>query len=298
MHNYDIIDIDGEKTTLVLDDIQYKLITDRRHRTFLKRCRKEKILEEIHACGNYRELEALAKKRDLCDTCCFSDVNLYGIKRVLIALVELLYRYPTLRSKLCYIGTIQSFEEFSARLEKGEKELLCAYNLQYICTEENAKKLGKYLHKRIRRLIREWDEHTIAIAMSTRDLFDAILLNRTMYEGYAYLNRMSSSRYDESVGFHSKGGHHPESTIYHEAGHLLDYLCNFRYNEDFLAYYKKFSVDEIKKKVSEYAATNAAEFIAECFAEYFISDSPRHVAKTVGEMLDKAYNDYVHYRSN
>lgn len=46
--------------------------------------------------------------------------------------------------------------------------------------------------------------------------------------------------------------------------------------------------DFITKHVSEYAADSPAEFFAECFAEYVMSDKPRKAAQIFGEVIDLA----------
>ena len=44
--------------------------------------------------------------------------------------------------------------------------------------------------------------------------------------------------------------------------------------------------DFIKQHISEYAADNAKEFFAECFAEYVMSDNPREAASFFGEVIN------------
>lgn len=278
----------GEEVVLQLNENQLSLIQSRFERSFYVRCRKEKILAEIDDAGNYRELEDIAKKYYFCDTCDFSEINLYGIKRVLKVIAETLYKYPKLRSKLCYVGTHSGFERLLIKLKNGDKEVLNAFNLQYICSVENAKSLGSLSYNFLHELMGQQDSY-VATAMCIFGLFDAVLLDQNDYEGYAYIRCVSDIRYSEKTGFHPKGCNSPESIVYHELGHLLDDMCEFAESEEFGDYYKKLTPDEIKSGLSEYATTSKEELIAEAFAEFMCSPTPREISQAVMQLLNKSY---------
>lgn len=280
----------GNKVTLELNEKQYTLIESRITRSFYVRCAKDKILSEIDNAGNYAILENIAKKYYLCDASSFDGINLYGVKRLLKVIVEVLYKYPKLRSKLCFIGTHHAMERLLVKMEQGDKEILNDFNLQYICSVENAEKLGGIVHSILTRLI---DEHEgyVATAMCAFGLLDAVLLDKNDYEGYAYLEFVSGLRRNEAMGFHPKGCHTPESVVYHELGHLLDDMCGLSESPDFKAYYDTLTTGDIKYGLSEYANESPKEFIAEAFAEYMCNPKIRPIARRVGELLNKAYAD-------
>jgi len=282
---------DGDdKVTLQLNDNQFSLIQSRFCRSFYIRCRKGKILTEIERAKNYKELEVLAQKYYFCDACDFSEINIYGTKRALNVITEVLYKYPKLRSKFCYIGTHSGFERLLKKLKDGDIEVLNRFNLQYICSFENAKQLGSLAYNSLQKLMAEHDSY-IATAMCVFGLFDAILLDQNDYEGYAYIQSVSDIRNSEVVGFHPKGCNSPESIVYHEVGHLLDDMCEFAESEELDNFYKKFTNEEIKDGLSEYALTSKEEFIAEAFAECMCSQTPREIAKTTMQLLNKFYNE-------
>ena len=279
---------DGESVVLELNEEQAALLESRAARSFYVRSPKEKLLYEIDNAGSYIELEEIARKYYLCDACGFSDINFYGAKRILKVIVEILYKYPKLRSKVCFIGTHHGMEKLLLRLEEGDKDVLDDFNLQYICTNENAKSLGKLIHKMLSALIIKHEGY-VATAMSALGLFDAILLDKNDYDGYAYLQFVSELRRNEAIGFHPKGCNTPESVVYHELGHLLNDMCGLADDPDFKEYYGSLDRGEIKMGLSEYALESPAEFIAEAFAEYMCNPNPRAIAKKVGELLDAAY---------
>ncbi len=280
--------INGEEAVLELDEEQEGMLRSRFSRSFYVRCKKEKILYEIENVKDGAALKALAKKYYFCDTCDFDNINLYGAKRVLKVVVEALYRYPRLRSKLCYIGSHSGFEKLLIALEEGDPAVLNQFNLQYICTGENAKKLGALVHHLLTNIMNNHEVY-IASAMSAYGLFDAVLLDQNDYDGYSYLTLVSLLRKNEAVGFHPKGCHTPESVVYHELGHLLDKMCGLSEKFGFKSYYKGLSREEIRFGLSEYALVSPEEFIAEAFSEYMSNPEPRAIAAKVGALLDSAY---------
>lgn len=279
---------DNERVEIELNETQLLLIESRLKRSFYVRCKKERVLQEIGAAESCADLERVAKKYYFCDVCCFTGMNLYGVKRVLNVIAEALYKYPKLRSKLCFIGTVHGMEKLVAKMENGKQEVLNDFCLQYICSQENARKLGKAIRKIMKNLIEKNDGY-IALAMCVYGLFDSILLDRNDYGGYSYIGFVSNLRKNEEIGFHPAGSRAPEFVVYHELGHLLDDLCRLSENAAFSSYHKSLSAGEIKTGLSGYALESPKEFIAEAFGEYMVSPAPRPIAARIGEMLDKAY---------
>ena len=285
---YTLYGVDKEKVVLELTQKQYTLMESRAKRAFYIRCPKELILKEIDSAPNSKALKAITEKYYLCDACDFNDINIYGVKRLLKAVVEILYRYPRLRSKLCFIGTHHAMEKMLIKLEQGDDVIIKDLNLQYICSIDNAKKVGRIVHHIVAKTI-EQHEIYIATAINAYGLLDAVLLDKNDYEGYAYLDVISNMRESEAMGFHPKGCNTPESVVYHELGHLIDNMCNLSESYEFKSYYKTLSRYDIEKGLSQYALENDKEFIAEAFAEYMSNPKPRLIAMKVGELLDRAY---------
>ncbi|MBD5092476.1 MAG: hypothetical protein HDT36_03745 [Clostridiales bacterium] len=282
-------DVDGrDSVVLELNKEQFSLIESRRMRSFYVRCKKERILQDIDDAANYMELEAIARKYYLCDACAFNDINLYGVKRMLKVIVDVLYKYPKLRSRLCFIGTHHEMEKLIVQMEQGNVDALNKFNLQYICTKENAEKLGGMVHKMLTDVIANHKQY-IAMAICAFGLFDAVLLDKNDYNGYAYLKCISQLRQSEAIGFHPKECYTPESVVYHELGHLLDEMCNFSEMKSFKEYHESKSAKEIKKGLSTYALESRREFVAEAFAEFMCNPAPRKIANETCEMLNLAY---------
>ena len=281
--------VGGETVELELSEQQLKLMLARFDRAFFKRCRKEVILTAIEDAHNTADLEAIAKKYYLCDVCAFADINLYGVKRILKVIVEALYKYPKLRSKLCFIGTHHTLGRMFEQMERGDEDVLKAFNLHYVCNRDNAQKLGHIITNVLNAIIGDHEGY-IATAMCAFGLFDALLLDKNDFDGYAYLQVVSDLRANEASGFHPKACNSVEFVVYHELGHLIDDMCGFYRSDQFNRFYSGLTTADIKFGLSGYALESPKEFIAEAFAEYMCNPSPRPIAAKTVELLDAAYH--------
>ncbi len=281
--------LNGEEEVLWLDEKQLALIEFKRTRSFFIRCKKERVIQAIEEAKDCAELEGVAKKYDLCDTCCFQDINFYGVKRILKVIIEALYKYPKLRSKISFLGTHDALDRLLGKMEEGDTNTLRAFDLQYICTQDNTRKLGRMIRNILKDIMARSDNY-VATAMCAFGLLDAVLLDKNDYDGYAYVEFVAKLRMDERTGFHPKGCHSPESIVFHELGHLLDNMCGFSENEEFKSYYESLLEDEIRAGLSEYALTSPRECIAEAFAEYMCNTKPREISLRIGRLLDRAYD--------
>ena len=128
-------------------------------------------------------------------------------------------------------------------------------------------------------------------------------LNTQKYKSYKILEK----EYKEDI----KAGFHPKGTdwtaiLTHEFGHAIDDYLSFglKLAGEKSGKVKRMSsvmrtkvlkkvglktgdIRSIEQQVSEYATKNAAEFFAECFAEYMKSENPRQVATEFGKQLEE-----------
>jgi hypothetical protein len=278
----------GRNTVLRLTEYQMRLINSRFERQFFIRCHRDKLISLIDDAHGGKELEQIAKKYGIADFCEFSDINLYGTKRLLKVIIKILYKYPRLRSRLTFLGSHSSYMKAVDKLCRGDTEVLKSFGLEYICSEKMARDLGEQL-KDIVGSINGRDENYIATAVTAFGFFDAILFDEENYGGYAYIRMTSNLRECERSGFHPKGCASPESVVYHEIGHLLDYMLEINESYEFKRIYNSYSSEEIIRGLSEYGVTSTREMIAEAFAEYMCSPTPGEIARRIGELVDKKY---------
>ena len=123
------------------------------------------------------------------------------------------------------------------------------------------------------------------------------------YYGYGIIlsdrfkeNLKDSVDEDTAAQFHPQGtvSDAPEdaakSIVAHELGHALDHLLDLRHNSEIVAIWSQHGKKRIAEEISKYASTNIREMIAEAFCEYHTSANPRPLAKTIGEIIDVAYD--------
>lgn len=277
-----------EPVTLFLDRQQYSMLNSRCSRQYLMLCKEDRMHEQIDAAANCQQLENLVRRYSICDVCDFSDINLYGVKRALKVLVKALYRYPKLRSKLCYIGSPNGYLSQMDNLAWGDHSVLKDFGLQYICQTDIAIKLGRMMKVVARGAMSKSDDY-VAMAVNAFGLFDAVLLDQNDYEGYAYIKLASNLRHSVASGFSPEGCHNPESIVYHELGHMLDYLCKISESRELISYVSTLSSHDVEKGLSRYATTSTQELIAEAFSEYMCNDTPRSIARKIGSIIEREY---------
>ena len=286
--NFNVTDQHGRTHTLFLNSTQAELFNARMNRQFFKRTREENVLALIDEAPNYKALEEVAEKYGFADYCDFSDINLYGIKRLLKVVVGILYRYPRLRSRFCFLGSHNGYKKAIDLLLEGDTHVLQRFNLSHIATPEIVRVLGGMADDMIEGLVRS-PESYVATAITAFGFFDAMLFDSNDYEGYAYIKMAQDLRYSEEVGFHPKGCGETASVVYHEIGHMLDSLCAMNESAEFKSYFRRFDASAVRRELSEYATTSSKEFIAEAFSEYMCNPTPRPIARTIGEMIDRQY---------
>jgi hypothetical protein len=141
--------------------------------------------------------------------------------------------------------------------------------------------------------------HPKTMAFYNRDN-GVLCLNPSLYDKKSNRASKFEEVYKETVesGYHPQGTDHT-SVIVHEMAHAIDNYYSWTNKSNFAAEVKRevsfqasrtkkdFSVNAQKTGLSEYALVNEAEFFAEAIAEYFCSPSPREIATSVGQALDR-----------
>ncbi len=285
--NINLLGMGGERYSLRLDRAKAETVKSRYTRKFHKMCAKEILLEEISACTNYLQLENLCRKYGICDYVDLSEINIFGSKLLLKVIVETLYKYPRLRSKMCFVGTHSGYRRSMQGLIAGDREVLKRFGLHHILSDQDARAIASMTMQIIEAM---GDEQLyIATAVNAYGFFDALLMDEHDFDKLAFIKVNAHLRADEANGFHPKGCGNTTATVYHEVGHLLDYLLGISNNPQFISKYSSLSPDMIKREVSMYATASPMEFIAEAFAEYMCNPVPRPLAKWVGELIDRCY---------
>lgn len=109
-------------------------------------------------------------------------------------------------------------------------------------------------------------------------------VNANKAKDYAEIQK--SVEWDVSAGWHPQGTANVQAIFDHEFGHQLDYAFNLAHNQDVTAKYYGQSKTDIAVGLSQYGTKNIREFIAEAYAEYVNSPTPRQIAREIGAIID------------
>lgn len=113
----------------------------------------------------------------------------------------------------------------------------------------------------------------------------------------------NSKMFIEALSKDVKNKYHPigcdsiRSVLDHEIGHQLDSLLNVSNQKNIQELFKSKSKKQLTKEISEYSWNNDnsnkyGEFIAEGWAEYCNNPNPRHIAKEIGETIERLYKEW------
>lgn len=275
--------------SFALNRQQSELLNIRTKRQLYRLCSEEKLHSLIKSAVHESELVAIIKKYGLSDVCDFTGLHISVAKKLTDCIVTVLYRYPRLRSRVCFIGSYKGYEKAIKRLVAADGEFLKMLGVQHILTSANARQFGEAVNALLGEIQELDGENILAQAISFCGIFDAIIIDERDF-GARDIRQIKIELESSVLASHfPKGCASIESVIYHEIGHLLDFLCNASSDSRLRSEYDGLSRDSIVNNLSYYASTSVAEFIAEGFSEYMSSESPRALANRIVQLLDERY---------
>lgn len=134
-----------------------------------------------------------------------------------------------------------------------------------------------------------------------------IYLDTSSYSGVHFNDKYKSKNFAEFIGeqmdrkWFTKAKPNLSYVVNHELGHEIDKLLDFKKNPDFMAIYKREHANGkniLIDRLSEYGATAGKipahkpdEMIAEAWAEFTGSNSPRELSNEIGNLILNTYYD-------
>ena len=269
------------------------LLEARGKREYYVLCREARVTADIEDATTNAGLSEIAKKRGLCDYSDFNGLGLQMSKMLLRVITRLLYKYPRLRSRTCFIGSKSGFIKTMQVLMAGDKDMIKKFSLHHICDSETAKDIAGQAAKMAEGFeSREADgSNTLAMALQLCGLLDAVILDEADFKDAAFSRLCKELKLNEKSGHHPKGCSAPESVMYHEFGHQLDFLLEVSKDARIFKRFTETKKEAIEKGLSSYAATSIMEYVAEGFAEYMVSPMPRNTAGFIADILNGKYRE-------
>lgn len=230
-----------------------------------------------------REAAEWAVKNNLAD---FADYT--GIKPEVAnswnrSLLEHLREFPELRPNQKFIGSCQAqaarwrefeMKEYIEALRRANPHV--PSNFDFRPYAEQAFKLPKI------------DGDTWAHSMDHKDV-SGVAVNSKWGGDVPAFKRALRTQVD--IKYHPVGCDSIKSVIDHEFGHQVDDLLGLHLDADVVSAYKEAMQAGITEEVSQYAAKNVKEFIAECWTESRNNPAPRRFSARIASIVRQRYAD-------
>ena len=277
---------------LQLDCSQYRNLISRSKRSFVKRCAQEDLLIKVEQADDVKTIERIATEYDLCDHCDFRELNVKAAILLVKSVLRTSYIFPRIRSRICFLGSKAGYLQALRQLCILDRDVINQFQVQHICDDRLIVDLASRAISMVDNTVYDGrDNNVLAQAFALCGIFDAVVLDENDFKGLGYMRLCRQLKEFSALGYHPIGCDTPISVIYHELGHILDFLCEITSKKGFLKYYNGFSKTQIASCVSQYATTNAQEFFAEAFSEYMCNDHPREVATHLMTFFEEYYKN-------
>lgn len=243
---------------------------------------KEEIAKKARIATSNEELAPICETLDIADKIFLGKVDLWLAKHALSTVYRTLKKYPALRKNMHYFGTLNGFIKNKNDLIKTDNN-----EIRKMMIEESDTLASKCLE------MFRGDTLAAAFLIRVDDVFlSGIIINGKSFNQQDILRELEK---DEETGFSPRGCNSVKSVVDHEIGHMLDQLLNINTSYQFKKLMRKCNLEYIKQNLSHYSVLNnqinEAEVIAEAYSEYCNNPNPRDIAKTIGELIEKKYQD-------
>ncbi len=243
--------------------------------------------------NSIEKAEEFAKSLGI-DNANYRYLNLDIMNEVNKSLYDTITQFPEILQQLCYIGTEGAYNQILRDMKAFYKDTEPSVfrEIEAIFTRFKGRVLGKSIAdakpsynvlddesfvKRYNKYLE--DKHKYLSKGRIR-------LNVKYFGNKKYYLERLQIRYEE--GFFSTNS--IRHFVDHELGHSLDYLLELSTNKDIVTLFNSMTEANIKEYLSGYGSKQIGEFIAESWAEYRNSKSPRPIAKEIGEKIIELYN--------
>lgn len=238
-----------------------------------------------------REAEAYAQSLGIPNVS-YSGIEVEVANAMNEALTNAINYCPKLKDQMQFYGTAQA-------RNRGIKKELESYYQRYFEDKGYSPPLAtKYAKKYASHFVGKVSSNTYALAYSgeirgmniTDELqqivgrWSGIGVNANIANDAAQM--LIQVKHDMFVGWHPQGCNSIRSIFDHEFGHQLDYAFGLRKNSEINAIWFGMTKSERVLAVSEYGGTNINEFIAEAYAEYVNSPTPRPTSVKIGKIIE------------
>jgi hypothetical protein len=219
---------------------------------------------------------------DVADHVFLGKVDIWLAKHALSALYRTLKKYPYMRGRFNYFGTLNGFIKCQDAIIR---ESLPAGYMQMGVGRMVDQSLDQ-MCENVRECFRQ---NGLAVAVTVP--VGNVVIGAVMLNGFSFHQQgiMQTLAQGEMMGHSPRGCKTVKSVVEHELGHVLDALLNIQQHPTFQALYRQLTPQYIAVNLSQYGATSPAEMIAEAYSEFCNNPSPRPLAMKIGQLIDSEY---------
>lgn len=211
----------------------------------------------------------------------FSGLDTLVAKEIVYALEIVIKRYPKLRHTICSIGDNYEINNQFKLVENYRK------------SQKNNKEDFVFENESVL--------SSVSIGTHVPIIKAGSVIQMKSFIALAYGDCLKSRSLDELnfeaqsnaiVGFHPKDCTDFKSKIFHEMGHILDFVLDITKDNKFydLIEEKSNGFKNIASDISLYAMqANLSDILAETFAEYMINPSYNELISQIGKFVDEKY---------
>jgi len=240
---------------------------------------KSSVLPIAPKFKTYKEANDWAIEHGISDTANFKGIDPEVAREWLQGAANTQYKFPEL--KMEFIGSAQERNKvFKDYLRPGIEERVKEFY------PEGSKGFDKFVAKLLNQKVGRMHPNVVAQSSPFTPV-KGVSLNAKFAK--------SATEFDDMVMRNIDSGHWPKGApnvsliISHEMGHEIERLLGLHQNKELL---NIFATKDIYKELSFYGRKSVSEMIAEGWAEYSTSKTPRPIAKGIGEIIEKEYEKW------
>lgn len=246
----------------------------------------EAIAAKARVASSNEELAEICEQLNVADKIELGKVDLWLARRALSTVYRTLKKYPELRCKLNYFGTLYGFIQNKDNI---------FYQIHGINDKYLLDAVKVYTDELANSCLQTFKNNGLAVSFTsgvTDYCISGIIINAKSLNQQTILENLA---YGEQSGHSPKGCNSIKYVMDHEIGHLLDDLLKidgcYAYSKILRKYDKEFVRDNLSSYCVMDDAMYAKEVLAEGYAEYCNNPTPREIALAIGQMIDKRYKE-------
>ena len=233
------------------------------------------------------ELETYAKVNMNIPFVNFDGLDPLTVKDILTTINKAYERYPLLKNSIAFIYQNEDFNKYENLIRCSNKE----YWSKWRRFTKNTNNIISYYQEVYDKKL----STVTTINHYNKQIENMGLVIGSGFKNISYTKLQCMCIEDSISGFKTSHCRYFDSIVWHEIGHMLDYILHISSKEEF----KKmlFNVN-ISKEISKYATTSLYEVLAEAFAEYIkaieANELEDGIIKKIGLLIDREYLRYTH----